>query len=427
MNRLKLRRFAVGLAITLVLLGGCKKKPWWANPEATWITNYGGESSDVGGDVLLARDGGYFIVGTSNLRFHPVPQGDVYLIRTDSAGRLLWEKTFVEEGRQMGKSIIHANEGTLLIAGCSSSSASEGVDAYLLRVDPDGNALWSKTVGGPLDEWVFTAFEVTGGGYLLVGNIVDPADPIADSGAAGYAGFNGRSSIHLARIDEGGNEIWSRSHDMNANVIASSAVGMPDGDLLVLATVTYFPDPDDDLVLLRVDEDGNEVWTRRWNDGQAAATDLIPTSDGNYVIAGSYSHSDDTDRSKSDYLFIKIDPEGNEIWSSTFGEPGWIDYGEVITEATDGGFVASGDRTKNFYTRTEDLLLVKVSANGELLWERTFDTAVHNMHGGILRHPDGGYVVVGSTIMENETFDVFLIRTDSEGNAKGDGGKHRVE
>jgi len=152
---------------------------------------------------------------------------------------------------------------------------------------------------------------------------------------------------------------------------------------------------------------------------------LIPTSDGNYLIAGGYSDSNDTDRSESDYLFIKIDPEGNEIWTSTFGDSGRIEYGEVITEAEDGGFVASGDRTKNHYSRSEDLLLVKIGANGEFLWERTFETAVHNMHGGIVRNPDGGYAVAGSTIMENETFDVFLIRTDSAGNAESEDGTPR--
>jgi hypothetical protein len=418
MSRLTLFGVTAGLATFLVLFGGCEREPWWTDPDVTWITTYGGDSSDVGGDILLAQDGGYFIVGTSNLRFNPVPQGDAYLVRTDGAGRLLWERTFEKEGLQMCNSVTRASDGTLVIAGSSSSAGDQGVDAYLLVVDEDGNALGSHTVGGELDERVFAAFEATGGGFLLVGNIVDPADLVADPGAAGYAGYNGRSSIYLARIDADGKEVWSRSHDIGANVLAPSAVRMPDDGFLILATITYFPDPDDDLFLLRVDDGGREIWTRTWKDGQSAARDLIPTSDGNYLIAGTYSDSDDTDRSKSDYLFIKIDPAGNEIWSSTFGDAGMIEIGEVVTEAADGGFVAAGDRTKSFFARSEDLLLVKIDANGKFRWERIFATATHNMFGGILRHPEGGYAFAGSTLRENEAFDVFLIKTDSEGNAE---------
>jgi len=406
----------VVLAIVLVSENGCKKKPWWNNPDMTWIQTYGGDGSDVGEDILSAGDGGYFVVGTTNLRFRPAPEGDIYLVRTDSAGRLQWEKSFDAPGRQMGQSIVRANDGTLLIAGNSTSGTDGNIDVYLMGVDEDGNELWSRTVGGPLDEWVVAAYEMSGGGYLLGGNIIDPTDPIADSGAAGYSGFDGRSSIYLTRLDANGDEIWSRTHDIDANVIAASVVRMGDGGLLVAATITYFPDPDNDLIVVRFDEGGNEVWTRRWEDGNAAAADLIQSSDGNYVISGSFAQSGDTDRPRANYLFIKIDPEGKEIWNRAFGDPGWIEYGEVIVEAADGGFVASGDRKKDYYTRSEDLLLVKISANGEKLWERTFDTAVHNMHAGILRDSDGGYVVAGSTVMEDNTFDVFLVRTDSGGN-----------
>jgi hypothetical protein len=418
MNKLTLLGVTAGLATVFVLFGGCEKKPWWTDPDATWITTYGGDESNVGSDILLAQDGGYFIVGTSNLKFGSAPKGDVYLVRVDGAGQLLWEKTFGEEGRQMANSITRAADGTLVIAGSSSSAGDQGIDAYLLVLDEDGNALRSHTFGGELDERIFAVFEANDGGYLLVGNIVDPADPVGDPGAAGYAGYDGRSSIYLARIDADGSELWSRTHDIGANVLLPSVVRMPDGDLLVLATITYFPDPDDDLLLMRVDENGSEIWTRTWKDGQSEAKDLIETSDGNYLIAGGHSDSDDEDRSELDYLFIKIDSEGREIWSSTFGNPGTIESAELVVEATDGGFVAAGDRTKSYFSGSEDLVLVKVDANGKFRWERTFETATHNMFGGILRHPDGGYAVAGSTLMENRAFDVFLIRTDSEGNAE---------
>jgi hypothetical protein len=407
------------LTAALVLIPGCNPDPWWTDPNATWITTYGGDRSDVGGDLLLADDGGCFIVGTSDLRFGPEPQGDLYLIRTDGARRVLWEKRYGGEGLDMGGSIISASDGTLVIAGWSSSPGRKGKDAYLAKVDRDGNKLWSTTLEGPLDEMVSEVLETTDGGYLLVGDFVDPADTVSDPSAAGYGGHDGRSSIYLARTDADGNEIWTRVHDNGTNMLASSGVRMPDGGFLVLATVTRFPDTDDDIYLLRVDEDGNEVWAREWKEGRRAGRKLIATADGNYLIAGSHSASAAADRSEADFLFIKIDPEGREIWTSTFGDSGMIDYADVVTETKDGCYVAAGNRSKSFFTRSQDLVLVKVDESGEPIWERTFETATHNMLGAVLQHSDGGYVIAGSTIMGDDAFDVFLIKTDSEGNAEG--------
>jgi hypothetical protein len=406
-------------AAALILVAGCGRDPWWTDPDVTWITTYGGDRSDVGEDALPAPSGGYFITGSSNLRFGPEPQGDLYLVRTDGARRVLWEKSYGGEGLEIGESIIRASDGTLVIAGHASSLDEGGTDAYLIKVDVEGNDLWSARFGGPLDERASTVLETTDQGYLLVGTVVDPADAVSDPGAAGYGGFDGRSSVYLARTDSDGNELWSRVHDNGANLLARSAVRMPDGDAIILATITYFPDADDDLYLLRVDENGDEVWTRTWKDGRASGFDLIRTSDGNYLIAGSYAPPGDTDRSTADFLFIKIDPEGKEIWSNTYGDPGMIDYADVITNTTDGGYIAAGNSRKDFFARSEDLLLVKLDGDGKLLWERTFETATHNMFGAVLQRPEGGYAIAGSTIMGDEAFDVFLITTDSEGKAEG--------
>jgi hypothetical protein len=76
--------------------------------------------------------------------------------------------------------------------------------------------------------------------------------------------------------------------------------------------------------LIKVDENGNEVWSRTWEKDTIGARDLVQTADGNYLITGSYSSSDDVD-SNEDFLFIKIDPDGNELWTGTFGDPDMID------------------------------------------------------------------------------------------------------
>jgi hypothetical protein len=379
----------------------------------TWFKTYGGNRDDVCDDVLLADDGGYFLVGTTDLRFEPERQGNVYLIRTDAAGEVLWETTYEKEGYQGGQAILETNDGGLLISGGTSSSSTNGMDVYLLKVDRDGNELWFKTLGGPLDEMA-AAQQTADGSYILAGNIVDPSDFVADPGAAGYGRYEGRSNIYLAKLDPDGNELWSRAFGGENNVLVTGGVQTPDGGGLILATILYFPEGGDDVWLFKVDENGNEVWSRSWEEGSIGARDLVQTADGNYLITGSYSPSDETD-SNDDFLFIKIDPEGNELWTSTFGDPDMIDYGMVLAETMGGGYVAAGERVTDLYTWDADISLVKIDENGQLLWEQIIETDAHCMFGAILQHPDGGYAIAGSAYNGN-TFDIFMIKTDVEGN-----------
>lgn len=121
-------------------------------------------------------------------------------------------------------------------------------------------------------------------------------------------------------------------------------------------------------------------------------------------------------RLKGDHLFVKINPDGNELWRSSFGEPKMIDYGMVLTETTNGGYVAGGKYERNLTSGIEDISLVKLDKNGQLLWQKIIETATHNTFAKILQLPDRGYVIAGSTIAKDDRFDIFLIETDHEGN-----------
>jgi hypothetical protein len=287
------------------------------------------------------------------------------------------------------------------------------MDVYLLKLDQDGNELWFETFGGPLDEMA-AAGQMANGDFLLAGNIVDPNDFVTDPGTAGYGGFEGRSNIYLARLDADGNELWTQTFGGENNVLITGGAQTPDGGGLILATILYFPESGDDVLLLKVDEHGNKIWSRTWEEGSIGARDLIQTADGNYLITGSYAPSDSAD-SNEDYIFIKIDPEGNELWTSTFGDPDMIDYGMVLAETTDGGYVAAGERVEDLYTWNADISLVKTDQNGQLLWEQIIETDAHCMFGAILQHPDGGFIIAGSSF-NGRTFDIFVIKTDAKGN-----------
>ncbi len=372
-----------------------------------WQQTYRASGSEVVHDVLMAEDGGYYLVGTTNLVFEPEENGDVYLIKTDAAGKKLWEKTYGGDRLEEGNSILPTNDGQLMIIGYTASFDASGIDVYMLKVDHDGNELWSKTFGGPLDE-MGGGRQLADGGFILGGNIVDPNDIVADPGAAGYGGYAGRSNIFITQTDGDGNPLWTQTFGGEQNVMATTGIQSPDGGFVILASIIAYPEPGNHIYLLKVDANGQEVWSRTWADDDASGYDLVPTSGGGYLLTGSYLPPGSE---KEDFLFVKTDAEGNEVWRSTFGDPDMIDYAVVLTEAADGGYVAAGEWVKDYYSGDSDLSLVKIDAQGQLVWREKIETNAHHMLARILPHPDGGYVIATSIVSSSDfEFDVMLIK-----------------
>lgn len=386
-------------------------------PETTsisdsWMKTYGANGDDTVENIILADDGGFYLVGSSNAQIDHNRPGDAYLMHTDKNGELLWEHAY--EGYNSAQAIQQTKDDGLLISGVAFSTEGGNMDIFLTKLDQDGNEIWSKTYGGELDEFG-AAWPMVEGGYILGGNIVDPEDVVVDNpGVAGYGGFRGRSNIYLSRLDTEGSELWSRTFGGDDNVMASSGIMATDSDFLILATIMHYPEYDDDITLLKVDQNGEQIWSHTWEEGNLVGHQIIPTSDGSYLIAGGYAPAGDLDSSSKDFLFIKVDQDGEEIWKSIFGDPQVFDYAFAVAETSDGGFIAVGDIVRDLFTWDADIILVKIDENGKLVWQQTIETNTHTMLRGVLEHPDGGYVITGSTYSRNN-FDILLIKTDAEG------------
>ena len=378
----------------------------------TWRSSYGGDMDDVIFDIQLDENGGFLIGGSSSIDFNPELQQDIYLIRTDAAGKTLLEATLTSKDHQTAQAISPTKDGGFLVSGTSFSEAS-GQDIFLMQLDSKFQEIWSKTIGGPLDEYG-TAWPLEDGSYIIGGNIVDPKDFIADPSTAGYGGFEGRSNVYFTRVDGEGNEIWARTFGGENNVVAMSALMTQDGGFIILATDMHYPELDDDIYLLKIDANGNEAWSRTWEAGNLTGNKIIETSDGNYLIVGAYAPSGDSDPAHTDFLFLKVDPDGNELWMSIVGDPELLDAGFALVETPDGGYLAAGDIVVDLQGWGADILLVKIDPRGQLVWKQTIETNTHTMIMKILQHPDGGYVIAGSTV-HGRNFDILLIKTDENG------------
>ena len=111
-----------------------------------YTRTYGGDSTDYGYDLQETSDGGYVIVGGT--RSSGSGEGDVYLIKTDSSGALQWSRTLGGVGNDEGHSVRVTNDNGFIIGGTTSSYGAGYDDFYLIKTDSTGTLTWYKTFGG---------------------------------------------------------------------------------------------------------------------------------------------------------------------------------------------------------------------------------------------------------------------------------------
>jgi hypothetical protein len=282
----------------------------------------------------------------------------------------------------------------------------------MIKVDEDGIEMWERTYGGVLDESVSMVQQTKDGGYLLVGNCVDPQDFIADPGSAGYGGFEGRSNMYVVKTDGEGNELWSNTLEGEFNVLTVAGVESPQGGYYILGTKVYFPEKGDDLLLVMLDEEGQEVWTRTWEEDTIGGYAMIQDSEDNLIITG---YIRPTDGNYTDNFLLKVDPLGIEIWQKRYGEEDFYEIGRDVIETKNGDYVILVDRLISFFASDDTSLLMGVNREGEVLWTSELENNFSLKGGRLIQNTDGDYILTGAKIDSKGWFSTVLIKIDKDG------------
>jgi hypothetical protein len=382
----------------------------------TFEKTFGGREDDKGYSVIETKDGGYVIVGFTK-SFGEV-KGDVYLIKIDQKGDKMWEKTFGGEELDFGKSVIETKDGGYIIAGTTFSFGSGGDDVYLIKTDSNGRKIWEKTFGGYGFDSGSSVIETTDGGYIVVGKTA----PFLSNNFDVYlikVDSNGNKVWERTFGGEGydsGNSVIETKDGGYLIAGLTESFGMGKVELphwLAKESQSLFLLGKADIYLVKTDSKGNKIWEKTFggfrND---SAKCVIETKDGGYIIVGVTTS---LGKDGTDIYLIKTDSLGNRIWEKTFGGKG-NDDGRSVIETNDGGYLITG-WTESFGKGRWDVYLIKTDSNGRKIWEKTFGGRKFDCGDSAIETKDGGYLIVGWT----ESFgagksDVYLIKTDSKGN-----------
>ena len=314
-----------------------------------------------------------------------------------------WERFYQLEDYELGSTddMELTPDGGYVLVGTVLLVDSSDYGLAVIKVDAEGEVQWSQVYGDPLfREYGQEIIPLADGTYVV--------------GGFTFNNVNQKEDYWLFKIDAyGENILWSRTFGLDDKGEQLNAViATPDGGFLLLgewAPLTH-------ANLIKVDANGIEEWSSQvgpdnlFSEGRRVNL----TSDGGYIVTGKTKPIFDTD--ESDFLFVKVDADGNEEWHTNLGEQ-YRESGEAVVEASDGGFVAAGLQSAGgTYIVQSEIYIVKVAANGDSLWTKSYGLPFTYERGfSIVKTEDDGYLVAGNSTDALNNGTTYLVRTDAQG------------
>ncbi len=132
-----------------------------------WIKLFGGAGIDHAVSVQQLTDGGYVLAGSSNS--FGSGDFDVFIVRTDSSGTVMWTKVCGGLSDDFSYSVRQTSDLGFIIAGKTSSFGAGGTDVYAIKLDASGVLVWSRAYGGVADDAGNASSQAKDGGYVIAG------------------------------------------------------------------------------------------------------------------------------------------------------------------------------------------------------------------------------------------------------------------
>ena len=322
---------------------------------------------------------------------------------------------------ESGQSVVATSDGGFAVLGYSQSMDGDllnksniSYDFWLIKYNFNGEQEWQKVYGGSSDDRGYDIILSNDNNMVILGS-----SKSADGDVSSNAGSN---DFWIAKISNSGAIIWEKSLGYNGSDNGYSVIQTIDNGYLLLGVldvtasdgegnnrISSYRHAGGDYWAVKLDSNGILEWSRyfggNFTDTSYAA---CQTQGGDYIIIGS-SDSNDIDISNNkgtyDFWIIKISSEGNLIWEKSYGGSE-IDEALDITPTTDGNFIVCGNtRSNNIDVSSNngaaDIWILKITPNGEILWEKTYGGNSFEAAKSVHQTTDNGFIIAGNSRSDN--------------------------
>jgi len=296
---------------------------------------------------------------------------------------LLSETTWGGEGSDVSEGISSAADGSSYVVGITDSFTRDpfgnpSPKIFVVKFAPDGSLVWQRIWNGTTVRGLGRTGVALGGGDSVY--------------VTGVSTNNGNDAV-LLKFDVNGNLLWERTWGGPASDQSLAVAATPDGSAYIAGTATSFGPSSSGLFVVKFDSLGNLVW-QRISDG-AEGNAVAVGFDGSVYAAGTTPRNQ---IGNFDLLVLKITSGGDLIWQRTYASGEVVDPRGGMTVASDGSvYLAGAIQTVKANRADIAALIVKLSTNGDLLFDKQFDGRGGETAAGVAVAPDDGTVYVAGT------------------------------
>lgn len=333
-----------------------------------WIYTYGGSNLDAATSVITTPDGGFAVLGYTqsvdgDITTKTATDSDFWVLKLNADGELMWSKTYGGSSDDRGSEIINTNGGGFAVVGFSRSNDGDATqnegfqDYWVVKLDSVGTLQWEKSYGFAGSDQANAIIQTTDGGYFLSGFLDITASE--GQGNDGFASAPGTLPKH------GVGEFWG----------------------------------------LRLDPNGELIWRRYFGGtNNDRSYGVLQTSDGGFLMTGS-SESNDFDisepRGSYDFWAVRINSSGDLVWEKSFGGS-QIDIAYGLTALSANTYLMVGDSRSNDGDVSSplgnaDLWAVAFNDSGNMLWERSYGGSLFDSGRAANTLNNGNIIIAGNS------------------------------
>ena len=352
--------------------------------DTTFFYSYGTTGQDYGKDAIITYDGGLAIVGATS--GNNLNNTSIYLTKLDSNCNVEWTNAIGTTVAEWGNCITQTPDSGYIIGGFRNTSTIKGYDALVVKVDKNGDHVWSKYFGANDWDFIYDVTPTNDGNYLLCGET--------------YSYGKGKNDIYVIKIDDIGDTLWTKTYGNTGSDKAHAITSTDDGNYVLAGSTTSFGLDSSQVYFVKINNSGDTLWTKMiGSSGTEEAFDIIESQDKGLIVTGYTIRFSTKDK---DVYLAKTDENGSFLWEKYFGRIGTPelnkdDEGFSVVELSNGKLLTLG-YTKTFGTLgTKDIYAPHTNSNGSWIkgpvYGKYEDEAIYK----VLQKNDSTIYYIGST------------------------------
>jgi hypothetical protein len=351
-----------------------------AQPPSRFFNKYGGNGIDVGYSVKQTKDKQYVVAGSTSS--YGAGNTDFYLIRIDSMGFVMWERTYGGFNNDVANSVIQLADSGYAMAGFSNSFGNGGYDAVIIRTDKNGNQLWLKSFGGLDWDFGYGIVQISDGSLMMCGS------------TASFG--NGKIDGFVTKFSLAGDLLWEKYYGGTEDDELKAIINTKDNQIACVGYTKSLGDLNGNGYFIKLNLNGDTIFTRNFGAKyKDYATDLHQLKNDDYVIVGAKTFAIDSTKTHS--YFAHYNSLGNFKHDSSF-------YHSTANENYVGVTVLKRDTFSVVYLRNVPVPNFAMQGNVFIHHPSGFYFQVNSFGGSqdetfysIDATADSGFVCVGTT------------------------------